>query len=219
MSQKRPLISASLLAADILNLAHEVTSVTQAGADWLHIDVMDGHFVPNITFGMGLVQQLKSVATIPLDVHLMITPVDPYIEAFVRAGADIVTIHPEAGYHLHRSLSYIRSLGAKAGVALNPATPIEMILDVLPVVDLILVMSVNPGYGGQSYIPGATQKIKKLKEAIAGHDIMIQVDGGIDIKTASQAVAAGADCLVAGTAIFSKPPYQQQIDLLKGVKQ
>lgn len=215
MTQFTPLVSASLLAADLLNIQKEVELVTQAGADWLHIDVMDGHFVPNITFGMGLVQHLKRIATVPLDVHLMITPADPYLEAFVKAGADFVTIHPEAGYHLHRSLTHIRALGAKAGVALNPATPLEVIRDILPAIDLVLIMSVNPGYGGQSYIAESTNKIRRLKEMIQGYEIIIQVDGGINEHTAAEAVQAGATCLVAGSSIFAHPPYNHSIDLLK----
>ncbi len=197
-------IAPSILSADFASLGEEVRAVDRAGADYIHIDVMDGHFVPNITIGPGVVKALRSKSKKPFDVHLMISPVDPYIEGFVDAGADIITVHPEAGPHVHRTIQEIKRLGVKAGVSINPATPVETALAVLGDIDLVLVMSVNPGFGGQKFIPSTLDKIRALREAIdvSGRDIDLEIDGGIDPVTAKKAIAAGADVLVAGTATF-----------------
>ncbi len=213
----RPLIAPSLLAADFARLGEETRAVEQAGADWLHLDVMDGHFVPNITFGPLVVKALRPHTQMPMDVHLMIAPVDPYIAAFAEAGADHISVHPESGPHLHRTLQLIRSLGKKAGVVLNPATPVEMITNVLDMVDIIMVMTVNPGFGGQAFIASQLSKIATLRRMIddSGRNIILQVDGGITPATAPGALAAGADCLIAGTAVFGAPDYRQAIDALR----
>ena len=213
-----PLITPSLLAADFAKLGEEVRAVTEAGADWLHLDIMDGHFVPNISFGPGLIKALRRHTTIPFDVHLMIAPVDPYLQAFADAGADLISLHPEAGAHLHRSLQTTRGLGKKAGVVLNPATPIAAIENVLDLCDLILVMSVNPGFGGQSFLESQLPKIEKLRRLIeaSGRDIRLQVDGGVTAKTAPLCLSAGADVLVAGTAVFGAPDYAAAIKALRG---
>jgi ribulose-phosphate 3-epimerase len=213
-----PLITPSLLAADFAKLGEEVRAVSEAGADWLHLDIMDGHFVPNISFGPGLIKALRRHTTIPFDVHLMIAPVDPYLQAFADAGADLISLHPEAGPHLHRSLQTIRSFGKKAGVVLNPATPIAAIEHVLDLCDLILVMSVNPGFGGQSFLESQLPKIEKLRRLIeaSGRDIRLQVDGGVTAKTAPLCLNAGADVLVAGTAVFGAPDYAAAIKALRG---
>src|SRR5580693_9124321 len=198
-----PLVVApSILSADFANLGEEVRVVTGAGADWIHIDVMDGHFVPNITIGPAMVRALRPHTKIPFDVHLMIAPCDPYLAAFAEAGADIITVHVEAGPHLHRSLQAIRALGKKTGVTLNPATPASMIEPVIDLVDLILVMSVNPGFGGQKFIPGAVEKIARLRALAAGRPIDIEVDGGVTPDNAAEIVRAGANVLVAGSAVF-----------------
>jgi ribulose-phosphate 3-epimerase len=198
-------IAPSILAADFARLGEEIAAVTQAGADFIHVDVMDGHFVPNITIGPDVVGALRSATELPFDVHLMIAPVDPYVPAFAEAGADIITVHPESGPHLHRTLQLIRSLGKKAGVALNPGTPVEAIDTVMDDVDLILVMTVNPGFGGQAFIESQLRKIEAVRRRIdaSGRDIDLEVDGGINGDTAGRAVAAGADLLVAGTATFT----------------
>lgn len=213
----RPLIAPSLLAADFSRLKDEVIAVEKAGADWLHLDVMDGHFVPNITFGPLLVKALRPHTSMPFDVHLMIAPVDPFIAAFAEAGADHISVHPESGPHLHRTLQLIRSLGKKAGVVLNPATPIESITNVLDLVDIIMVMTVNPGFGGQAFISSQLSKIAALKQLIdvSGRDIVLQIDGGITAKTAPAVLAAGATCLIAGTAVYSAPDYKEAIDTIR----
>jgi len=216
----RPIISPSILSADFARLGEEARAVEAAGADWLHVDVMDGHFVPNITIGPEVVKAVKPHVSIPLDVHLMIEPVDPYLEAFASAGGDILTIHPEAGPHLDRSIKRIRELGAKAGVALNPATPPEVIEWVMDDIDLVLVMSVNPGYGGQSFMASQLAKIARLRGMIdaSGRDIVLEVDGGVNAETARRCVAAGATALVAGTAVFKGGPaaYGPNIRALRG---
>lgn len=214
------LISPSILSADFAKLGEEVRAIDQAGADWIHIDVMDGHFVPNITIGPGVVKALRSSTAKPFDVHLMISPVDPFIDAFAEAGADIITVHPEAGPHLHRTIQHIKALGKKAGVSLNPATPVDALDYVLEDIDLVLVMSVNPGFGGQKFISSQLRKIEEVANRIAkiGLDIRLEVDGGIDAETALQAVAAGANVLVAGTAAFRGGPqaYASNIKALRG---
>lgn len=207
------LIAPSLLAADFARLGEEAAAVERAGADWLHLDVMDGHFVPNITFGPLVVKALRPHTNLPLDVHLMIAPADPYIVAFAEAGADHISVHPEAGPHLHRSLQLVRNQGKKAGVVLNPATPVEAIIHVLDLTDLIMVMTVNPGFGGQAFIASQLSKIATLRRLIdaSGRKITLQVDGGITAATATAVLEAGADCLIAGTAIFGAKNYSEAI--------
>jgi ribulose-phosphate 3-epimerase len=213
-----PIIAPSILSADFARLGEEAEAVQAAGADWLHVDVMDGHFVPNLTIGPVVVKALRPHVTIPLDVHLMIAPADPYLEAFRDAGADHILVHPEAGPHLDRTLRRIRELGARAGVVLNPSTPPEAIEWVLDEIDQILVMSVNPGFGGQSFIPAQLAKIARLRDMIGGRDIVLEVDGGVDPTTARACVEAGATALVAGSAVFRGGPgrYAANIAALRG---
>ena len=212
------LIAPSLLAADFTRLAEEVAAIEAAGADWLHLDIMDGHFVPNISFGPALVKALRPLTRMPFDVHLMIAPVDPYLAAFAEAGADLISLHPEAGPHLHRSLQTIRALGKKAGVVLNPATPVESVAHVLDLVDLILVMTVNPGFGGQSFLESQLPKMAALRRMIdaSGREIRLQVDGGVTAGTAPLCLEAGADVLVAGTAVFGAPDRAAAIRAIRG---
>ncbi len=219
MPQHPVRISPSILSADFAALGREIEAVSAAGADWIHVDVMDGHFVPNLTIGPMVVKALRKHTVLPFDVHLMITPVDPLVPAYVDAGADTISFHPEAGPHVHRTIQLIKSLGKRAGCVLNPATPLAAIENVLGDLDLVLVMSVNPGYGGQVFIESQLAKIAALRKAIdaLGKKIDLEVDGGVNVDTARRCIAAGADALVAGTAVFTGGPskYADNIKALR----
>ena len=212
-------IAPSILSADFARLGEEVRALEAAGADWIHVDVMDGHFVPNLTIGPAVVKALRQHTKLPFDVHLMISPVDSFLDAFAEAGADHITVHPEAGPHIHRTVQHIKSLGKMAGVSLNPGTPAKMLDYLIDDIDLVLIMSVNPGFGGQSFIDSQLRKIEAVRKMIdkSGRDIRLEVDGGIDMETAVRAIAAGADVLVAGTATFRGGPsaYASNIAGLK----
>lgn len=215
-------IAPSILSADFSRLGEEVAAVAAGGADFIHIDVMDGHFVPNLTIGPLVVKALRKTTSLPFDVHLMISPVDPFIEEFAKAGADILTVHPEAGPHIHRTIQAIRAAGVKPGIALNPGTPVSGIEEVLDDVDLVLVMSVNPGFGGQAFISSQLRKIEAIRKLIdrSGREVLLEVDGGVNAETAPHVIAAGADLLVAGSAIFrgDQKSYAANIAALKGAK-
>jgi ribulose-phosphate 3-epimerase len=218
MSQQEIIVAPSLLAADFTRLGDEVAAIERAGADWLHLDIMDGHFVPNISFGPGVLKALRPHTKLPFDVHLMIAPADPYLAAFADAGADHILIHPEAGPHPHRSLQAIQALGKKAGLVLNPGTPLAHVTPLLDLLDIILVMSVNPGFGGQTFLHSQLARIAELRAIIdqQNRPIRLEVDGGVDPHTAPACIAAGADSFVAGTAVFGAPDYAAAIAAIRG---
>ncbi len=214
-----PIIAPSMLSADFLNLGADIDMINESEADWFHLDVMDGRFVPNISYGMPIISQMKKRATKTFDVHLMVVDPERYLEDFKKAGADYLTVHYETGYHIHRTMTSIRALGMKAGLAINPHTPVEMVRDIIHEIDLLLVMSINPGFGGQKFLPLTYRKIREAKAMItaAGASTLIEIDGGVTLENAGDIIAAGADVLVAGNTVFASPDPKEMIKRLKGI--